>query len=90
MHATKYVLQQLLFHVQSIHDFSKYSFLLQNIHALGDRFFILRVRRYWYGVDEVILPVHVPADEYHICEQFVQYHKESCMEALSANEIRER
>ncbi|CAB4027643.1 integral membrane GPR155, partial [Paramuricea clavata] len=31
----------------------------------------------------------LPIDEYHICEQFVHYHKESCKEALSPDEIRE-
>ncbi|XP_028399439.1 integral membrane protein GPR155-like [Dendronephthya gigantea] len=50
-----------------------------------------KVRRYRYGIDEVILPqiLDLPVDEYHICEQFVHYHKRSCVEALTPREIHE-
>ena len=51
-------------------------------------FFEFRVRRLWYGVDEVILPQinELLFDEYHICQQFVHYHKKSCIEALFLQE----
>ena len=47
-----------------------------------------KVRRLWYGVDEVILPQinELLFDEYHICQQFVHYHKKSCIEALLLRE----
>ena len=47
-----------------------------------------KVRRLWYGVDEVILPQvnELLFDEYHICQQFVHYHKKSCIEALFLQE----
>ncbi|XP_046846937.1 integral membrane protein GPR155-like isoform X1 [Xenia sp. Carnegie-2017] len=45
-----------------------------------------KLRCYWYGVDTLILPNinDLEPEEYHICQQFVRYHKENCLQALSS------
>lgn len=61
---------------------------IADISFLTKFFYMLRLRHFWYGVDEVTLPRFddLPPDEYHICEQFARHHKANCVRALTEQE----